>query len=108
MNRWTRAGLVLLLRAGGGYFALLMERMVTHMGQMTDQVARISGDVASMARSVEQMSGSVGEMQRVLSQMQDSVGRMDQTIHRGSEQIQRWNPMDMLQQAVPGGQGPRP
>jgi hypothetical protein len=25
-----------------------------------------------------------------------SMQRMDQTIHRGSEQLQQWNPMEMI------------
>jgi hypothetical protein len=33
--------------------------------------------------------------------LRESVGSMAGVIHRGSEQIERLNPMDMLQQVMP-------
>jgi hypothetical protein len=101
MTKPMQIGILAMALAGGGYFAKLMADMVGYMGEMTAQVGRMSQDVTRMADAVVRM-------QQTMAEMQTSMGRMDQTIHKGSEQFQRWNPMDVFQQAVPAGQAPRP
>jgi hypothetical protein len=54
------------------------------------------------------MSTEVSRMQGTLVQLHTSVARMDQAIYRGSEQFQRMNPMDIIQQAMPPGMGGEP
>jgi methyl-accepting chemotaxis protein len=89
----------------------LMNDMTAHMARMTDQVAVMSRDLgrmqAQMETLVEEVSGiqaSVGHMAPLAEDvhaLRESVGSMAGVIHRGSEQIERLNPMDMLQQVMP-------
>ena len=83
--------ILLVAAAGGGAF------MVKLMYDMTRQMELMTGHVASLSRDVSDMSRHVGAMA-------GHMERMDQTIYKGSENIQRWNPMQMV---IPQGQGGR-
>jgi hypothetical protein len=89
----------------------LMYDMTGHMARMTDQVAIMSRDMghmeAQMEILVEQVSGietSVRHMAPLAEDvhgLRESVGNMAGVVRRGSAQIERLNPMDMLQQVIP-------
>lgn len=87
--------LLLVALAGGVFFAKLMY-------DMTGQVAKMAGSVAEMNGAVQAMAQDVERMANTMDALQNSMLRMDQTIHQGGEQLQRWNPMQMMEQAVPG------
>ena len=88
--------ILLLALAGGGFFAKLMYEMTSQVTSMAGSVGEMNGAVQAMARDVERMANT-------MDALQSSMLRMDKTIHQGSEQLQRWNPMQMMEQAVPSG-----
>ena len=96
MNRKETYLIVLLALAGGGVFAKLMFDMTAQVASMAGSVGEMNGAVQAMAEDVERMANT-------MDALQNSMLRMDRTIHQGSEQLQRWNPMQMMEQAVPGG-----
>ncbi len=87
--------ILLLALAGGGFFAKLMY-------DMTAQVTSMAGSVGEMNGAVQAMAEDVQRMANTMEALQNSMQRMDKTIHQGGEQLQRWNPMQMMEQAVPG------
>lgn len=110
--------LLVAVVAGVGFMGTLMYDMTRHVGLMTGHVASLSQDVGSisqkmgemtehlahMDQNMEQMTGQMGQLQRNTESIAGYMGRMDQTIHRGSETIQRWNPMEMFSPKGMGGQ----
>lgn len=108
MNKWLQMSILAAAVAGGAFFAQLMSRMLDYMGHMTAHVEALGQDVRSMTAAVQSMSAEVSRMQGTLVQLHTSVARMDQAIYRGSEQFQRMNPMDIIQQAMPPGMGGEP
>ena len=104
--------------AGVAFMGALMYDMTRQVGLMTGHVARLSRDVGSisqrmgemtdhlahMDQSMSQMTGQVGQLQQNTENIAGYMARMDQTIHRGSETIQRWNPLEMFSPKGMGGQ----
>lgn len=90
------------------FMGKLMYDMVDYMGQMTTHVAAMSQDVAEMNTNMGSMAANMASMEQTLRQLRYHMQRMDQTMHKGSEQIQRWNPMELLNQAVPSTPGRAP
>ena len=90
---------VIILGAGIMMLVLikLMYDMSTSMSEMTRYVGSMSGDVA-------EMKTSMGKMNESIQRIETSMRGMGQAITQGSEQFQQWNPVDMMQQSVPGGQ----
>lgn len=112
-----RAFVYLMAILGGVAFLgmlKLMNDMTGHMAGMTDQVAAMSADMgrmrANMETLVEQVSliaASVGHMPELANDVRgirESVGGMAGVIHRSGEQIERLNPMELMQQMLPSGQ----
>jgi hypothetical protein len=95
MTRKETYLILLLALAGGGFFAKLMYDMTAQVTSMAGSVGEMNGAVQAMARDVQRMATT-------MDALQTSMLRMDRTIHQGSEQLQRWNPMQMMEQAVPG------
>lgn len=107
---------VALLVGGAAFLGMLklMYDMTGHMARMTDQVAVMSTDMGrmsvQMATLVEQVSGiqtsvqHMGPLAEDVQGLRESVGTMAGVLHRSGEQIERLNPMEMLQQMVPPAQ----
>jgi len=92
IEKWVLVAVVL---AGGGFFAKLMY-------DMTRDVHRMTSHVGEMNASMQGMSSDVNRMAKTMDSLLASMQRMDQTIHRGSEQLQRWNPLEMMSPGRPG------
>lgn len=100
---------------GGAAFLFmvkLMYDMTGHMGRMADQVALMSADLGHMRGQMETLSGHVGAMAQAVGHMpalaadvrgiRENVGAMAGVVQSTGEKIERINPMDMMQQVVPG------
>lgn len=112
-----RAILYLGAAVGGAAFLFmvkLMYDMTVHMAHMTEQVAIMSEDMAKlraqMGTMTEQVTGireSVRSMLPLAADVQgirESVAAMAGVLHKGGEQIERLNPMQMMEQMIPSGQ----
>jgi hypothetical protein len=92
------------------FMVKLMYDMTGHMGKMTDQVALMSADLGRMRSQMETLVGQVGGIQQGVRYMaplaadvqglRESVGSMAGVVHKGSEQIERLNPMQMMEQMM--------
>jgi len=103
---------IALLVGGAAFLGMvkLMYDMTGHMARMTDQVAIMSADMgrmrAQMETLVEEVSGIQGSVRHMAPLAEDvhglreSVGTMAGVIHRGSEQIEKVNPMEIMKQFV--------
>jgi len=102
---------------GGASFLLmvkLMHDMTGHMARMTEQVAVMSSDMGQMRSQmgtlVEQVTGIRESVRYMLplaadvQGMRENVAAMAGIIHKGGEQIERLNPMQMMEQMIPPGQ----
>ena len=108
---------VLVLLGGAAFLGMvkLMYDMNGHMARMTDHVAVMSTDMGrmrgQMGTLVEQVAGIQASVEHMVPMAEDvkglreSVGSMAGVIHRSGEQIERLNPMEMMQQMM--GPGPR-
>jgi hypothetical protein len=88
------AVLLILVVAGGVLFYRMvgqLETMTRLMGRMTDEVASIHNEMTAMRISMERMEGY--------------LGRLDSTLGQGARDIQRVNPMNMMERMVPGAPG---
>lgn len=107
----------LMVILGGGAFLFmvkLMHDMTGHMAQMTDHVAVMSTDMGQMRSQmemlVEQVVGietSVRHMEPLAADVhgiRKNVGEMTGIIHKGGEQMERLNPMQMMEQMMAPGQ----
>jgi hypothetical protein len=119
-----RALIYLMAILGGGAFLFmvkLMHDMTGHMAQMTNHVAVMSTDMGPMRSQmetlVEQVTGietSVRNMEPLATDVhgiRENVGKMTGVLHKGGEQMQRLNPMQMMEQMMAPGQQhdpPRP
>jgi hypothetical protein len=107
----------LLAVVGGAAFLFmvkLMYDMTRHMARMTDQVAVMSTDmgrvrsqmetlvqrVSGMEASVRHMPAMAGDVRGIRESIQTMAG----VFQKGGRQIERLNPMDMMQQVLPPGQ----
>jgi hypothetical protein len=107
--------LILALVGGAAFLGMLklMNDMTGHMARMTDQVAVMSSDMGRMREQMETLVGHVSGIQASVEHMsplaedvhalRESVGAMSGVIHRSGEQIERLNPMEMMQQLMPPG-----
>jgi len=86
------AVLVILVVAGG----LLFYRMVDHLETMTRLMGRMTDEVSSIREEIVAMRVSMERMER-------HVGRLDSTVGQGARDIQRANPMNLMERMVPGG-----
>jgi len=106
-----RAVAFLLALVGGAAFLFLvklMHDMTAHMARMTDQVAAISADLGRVHAQMETLTGHVaameasvrhmGPMAEDMRAMGENIGSMAGVVHKGGEQIERLNPMQMLEQ----------
>jgi hypothetical protein len=104
---------VILVILGGGAFlgmVKLMYDMSGHMARMTDQVAIMSTDMGrmrdQMGTLVQHVAGIQASVEHMVPMAEDvkglreSVGSMAGVIHRSGEQIERLNPMEMMQQMM--------
>jgi hypothetical protein len=104
----------LMAVVGGAAFLVmvkLMYDMTGHMARMTDQVAVMSTDLGRMRGQMETLVGQVGGIEAAVGHMpqlasdvagmRESVAAMAGIIHRSGEQIERLNPLEMMQQIVP-------
>jgi hypothetical protein len=111
-----RFALYLAAAVGGAAFLVmvkLMYDMTSHMGQMTGQVSAISADLGRMRGQMETLTGDVAGMRESVaslatdvSGMRAGVESMAGVVRSGSEQIEKLNPMDMLQRVLPPGGRP--
>jgi len=107
---------ILVLLGGTAFMGMvkLMYDMTGHMARMTDQVALMSADMGRMRGQMEtlvqQVSGIresvqyMGPLAEDVHEMRKNLGTMTGVIHRGGEQIERLNPMELMQQMIPPGQ----
>lgn len=112
-----RVLIYLMAVVGGAAFLVmvkLMYDMTGHMARMTDQVAVMSADLGRMRGQMETLVGQVGGIESAVGHMprlaadvggiRESVSAMSGVIHRSGEQIERLNPLEMMQQIVPPAQ----
>jgi tetrahydromethanopterin S-methyltransferase subunit B len=118
MQRFVIALVAIL---GGTAFLVmvkLMYDMTGHMARMTDQVVVMSADMgqlrSQMETMTEQVTGIRDSVRYMLplaadvQGMRESVAAMAGVLHKGGEQIERLNPMQMMEQMVaPGQPNPR-
>ena len=90
----TAAVLLILAVAGG----VLFYRMVGHLETMTRQMGRMTGEVASIHSEIAAMRVS-------MERMEGYLGRLDSTVGQGARDIQRVNPMNLMERMVPGAPG---
>lgn len=107
---------ILALLGGAAFLGMvkLMYDMTGHMARMTDQVAVMSTDMGRMREQMgtltEQVAGIQASVQHMVPMAEDvkglreSVASMAGVIHRSGEQIERLNPMDMMQQMMRPGE----
>jgi methyl-accepting chemotaxis protein len=77
-------------------FVALFYRMVVSMETITVSVGRISDDVASMSREMTAMRESMQKMEGHMQQLGTTMGQ-------GAREMQRVNPMRMMEGMSPGG-----
>jgi hypothetical protein len=112
-----RSFIYLLAFVGGAAFlamVILMYDMTRHMARMTDAVAVMSADLGRMRNQMDTlvnrvsgMEASVGHMPAMAEDvhgMRESMQAMAGVIHKSGEQIERVNPLEMMQQIIPQGQ----
>jgi methyl-accepting chemotaxis protein len=112
-----RAIITLGVILGGAAFLFmvkLMSDMTGHMARMSDQVAVMSSDLgelrSEMRTMVEQVTGIRESVRYMLplaadvQGMRQNVAAMAGVIHKGGEQIEQLNPMQMMEQMVTPGQ----
>jgi hypothetical protein len=87
--------------AGGG---LLFYRMVDHMeritilmGSIADNVAGMQREMGAMGKEVAAMNGEMRLMRESMTRMEASMARVGGAIDQGAKQIERFNPMKMME-----------
>jgi hypothetical protein len=94
----NKTSYVLAAGAALAMLALLkaMYDMSGHMGRMTDSVE-------TMAREVEQMNGRMETLVGHVAEMRLSMDRMGRVFQQGGAQLERMNPMRIMEGVAPGG-----
>lgn len=77
-------------------FGTLFYRMVGYMEAITVSIGRMSDDVASMSREMTAMRVSMQTMEAHMEQLGTTMGQ-------GAREMQRVNPMRMMEGISPGG-----
>jgi len=88
-----KAAVYLFAALGGAAFLFmvkLMHDMTGHVGRMTDQVTLMAGQMQMLTADVHGMH--------------DGMNRMTGVVQRGSQQIEQFNPMEMMKHMAPGQQ----
>ncbi len=109
-----RLALLVAVLVGGAaflYMVKLMHDMTFHISQMTTEISSMSANMGKMQTDMASLARDVGDMrQQVASlpgmaadmqQMRQSMGRMS-GLFGGSEPLRQVNPVEMMQQLVPG------
>ena len=86
---------VLVVRLTVLAFGVLFYRMVVSMETITVSVGRMSDDVASMSREMTVMRESMQKMEGHMEQLGATMGQ-------GAREMQRVNPMRMMEGMSPG------
>ena len=94
-RRRVVAGVLFVLLAVLAFMALFY-RMVVSMETITVSVGRMSDDVASMSRDMTAMRESMQKMEGHMEQLGTTMGQ-------GAREMQRVNPMRMMEGLSPGG-----
>lgn len=84
--------MALCVIVGGG---LLFYRMVTHMETMTLLMGQMTGEVASIHTEMKTMRES-------MQKMEGHMERFGRTLGAGAREMERVNPMRMMEGMVPG------
>lgn len=107
--------LAILLAGGGGflYMVKLMHDMTGHVGQMAADMSLMSANLSKMQQDMATLTQEVREMlQQVatlpgmaadMQQMRVAIGRMS-GIFGGGESMRQINPLELMQQLMPGGE----
>jgi hypothetical protein len=99
------------------FMVKLMYDMTEHMARMTDQVVVMSTDMGQLRSQMETMTEQVTGIRESVRAMlplaadvqgiRESVAAMAGVLYKGGEQIERLNPMQMMEQMIaPGEAGP--
>ena len=113
--RLARLALFVAVLVGGAaflYMVKLMHDMTFHISQMTTEISAMSAnmgkmqtDMASLARDVGDMRLQVASLPGMAADMQQmrlAMGRMS-GLFGGGETLRQANPIEIMQQLVPGG-----
>jgi len=111
--RLAAAVLLGLLAAGAcGFLLKLMQDMSQSMAAMTRDIAsmaadmhRMGGDITVLSEQVAAMRLGVDLMAADVRGMRGGVERMSTVIQSGGKQIEQLNPMGIMQQMAPPGGG---
>ena len=102
----------LFAAAAFGYLLKLMHDMAQSMQYMTRDIASMASDMHQMRNDLSQltqqvggMRGDVNAMAHDVRGMRHGVERMAGVIQTGGKQLEQINPMGVIQQIIPGGQG---
>ena len=116
--RLVLTALVGLLAAAAFAFLLkLMHDMSQSMGRMTEDISGMSVNIAAMAADMHRMGGDIGALSEQVAGirvgvdvmasdvrgMRGSVDRMSEVVQTGGKQIERINPMGVMQDMFPAG-----
>ena len=109
--------LIVAILIGGAaflYMVKLMHDMTLAVGQMAGEMTTISShmarmqiDMASLARDIGDMREKVGVLPGMaadMQQMRASMGRVTGIFGGGAEPLRQVNPMEMMQQMMPGAE----
>jgi hypothetical protein len=118
MDLMQRATLYLAAVVGGAAFLFMvklmydmtvnMALMTQHVGAMATELVRMRGQMGTLVRQVAGIEKSVGQVSAMAADvrgMRESMQGMAGVIDKGGWQIERLNPMEMMQQVVPPRQG---
>lgn len=112
MNRALVYAMALIGAAAFLFMVKLMHDMTAHMARMTDQVAVMSTDMSRMRAQMETLTGQItviagavehmGPLAKDVQGIRAGVEAMAGLFGGGGEQLQRLNPMEMMEQMLPG------
>ncbi len=77
-------------------FVKVMDDMSAPMGRMTDSVE-------AMAADIKQMNVNMASMAAAVAGIRQSVDRMGRVVDQGGQQIERMNPMRVMEGLSPTG-----
>jgi hypothetical protein len=118
MDLMQRATLYLAAIVGGAAFLFMvklmydmtlnMALMTQHVGAMATELVRMRAQMGTLVRQVAGIEKSVGQVPTMAADvrgMRESMQGMAGVIDKGGQQIERLNPMEMMQQVMPPHQG---
>lgn len=111
-RRATAAVIGILAAAAFGFLLKLMYDMSQSMAHMTGDIAsmaadmhRMGGDITVLSDQVVGIRLGVEAMAADVRGMRGGVDRMSSVIQSGGKQIEQLNPMGIMQQLAPPGSG---